>query len=118
MIKTEVLSANALMVALPEKLRAYDFLELAQQVDAIIAEHGAIRLLIDASHFGGWENMAAFEKHAGFVRDHQMKADRIAVIASHDWQHWLIGTVRVFVHPEVRSFDEAHVADAMQWIVG
>ena len=118
MIKTEVLSANALKIVPPEKLKAYDFLELAPQVDAIIAEHGTIRLLIDASHVGGWENMAAFEKHAGFMRDHQMKVERIAVIASHDWQHWVIGTVRVFVHPEVRSYDEAQVLDALQWIVG
>ena len=38
-----------------------------------------------------WENMAAFETHAGFVKDHQEKVDRIAIIIAHDWQRWLVG---------------------------
>jgi hypothetical protein len=75
-------------------------------------------LLIDASGFDGWENIAAFENHAGFVKIHQQKVDRIAVIVAHDWQHWLVGAVRMFLHPEVRAYDERHENEALKWIVG
>lgn len=33
--------------------------------------------------------------------------ERIAVIVGHEWQDWLIGAVRVFVHPEVRTLIRA-----------
>jgi hypothetical protein len=51
--------------------------------------------LINASNFGGWENMARFERHVGFVKDHHRKVGRIAVITGHDWQgkalQWITG---------------------------
>ncbi len=118
MIKTEVISANCLRITVPEKLKADDFRQIAPQVDSLISVHGKIRLLIDASGFNGWENIEAFETHAGFVKNHQQKAERIAVIAGHDWQHWLIGVVRMFVHPQVRAYDKSHESEALQWIVG
>ena len=118
MIKTEIISGNVLRITAPEKLKADDFRQIAPQVDSLISQHGQIRLLIDASGFNGWENISAFEKHAGFVKSHQRKIERIAVIAGHDWQHWVIGAVRMFVHPQVKAYDKSHENEALQWIVG
>ena len=118
MIKTEIISPNALKIVVPDKLKADDFRQIAPQIDSLISQHGKIRLLIDASGFNGWENITAFEKHAGFVKNHQQKIERIAVIAAHEWQHWLIGAVRIFVHPEVRAYDKSHASEALRWIVG
>ena len=117
-IRTEIISGNALRIVAPEKLKAGDFGQIAPQIDALISQHGQIRLLIDASGFNGWESIAAFENHAGFVKNHQHKVERIAVIAAHDWQHWLIGTFRIFVHPTVRAFDKSQETEALQWLLG
>ena len=117
MIKTEIISANALKIVAPDKLKADDFHQIAPQIDSLISQHGKIRLLIDASGFNGWENIETFENHAGFIKNHQKKIERIAVITAHDWQHWLIGAVRIFVHPEVRAYDKSHASEALQWIV-
>jgi hypothetical protein len=118
MIKTEIISANTLRIVAPEKLKADDFHQIKPQIDSIISQQGKIRLLIDASGFNGWENIAAFEEHAGFVRTHQHKVERIAVIAGHEWQHWLIGAFRVFVHPQVKAYDKRHESEALQWLSG
>jgi len=118
MIKTEVISGNVLRITAPEKLKADDFRQIAPQVDSLISQHGQIRLLIDATAFNGWENISAFEKHAGFVKSHQRKIERIAVIAGHDWQHWVIGAVRMFVHPQVKAYDKSHENEALRWISG
>jgi hypothetical protein len=118
MINTEIISADILKIKVPEKLKADDFRQIAPQVDSIISRYGKIRLLIDASGFSGWENIAAFENHAGFIKSHQQKVERIAVIVAHDWQHWLIGAVRMFLHPEVRAYDKGHETEALQWITG
>ena len=116
MIKTEIISDHVLRITAPEKLKADDFRQIAPQVDSIISRYGKIRLLIDASGFNGWEDIAAFGNHAGFVKNHQQKVDRIAIIVAHNWQHWLIGAVRVFLHPEVRAYDKGHESEALQWI--
>jgi hypothetical protein len=117
-IKTEIISGNVLRIIAPEKLNFDDFRQIAPQIDSLISQHGKVRLLIDASQFSGWENIAAFEKHAGFIKDHQQKVERIAVIAGHDWQHWVIGALRIFLHPDVRAYDKSHESEALQWIVG
>ncbi len=86
MIETELISANALKIIARERLSADDFRRLAPEVDSLIGQHGAIRLLIDATRLGGWEDVGAFAKHLAFVKDHQHKVERIAVIVGHDWQ--------------------------------
>jgi hypothetical protein len=118
MIKTEIISANALRIIAPDKLKADDFRQIAPEIDSVISQYGKIRLLIDGSGFNGWENIAAFENHAEFIKSHQQKIERIAVIAAHDWQHWLIAAVRILLHPEVRAYDKNHESEALQWIMG
>ena len=117
MIKTEIIQSNALRVAVPAKLKIGDFQQIAPEVDSIIRQYGKIRLLIDASKFSGWENVSAFENHAAFVKSHQQEVERIAVVVAHDWQHWLVGAVRIFVHPEVKAFDQAQEAEALRWVI-
>lgn len=117
MIKIEAVRDNVMRVTAPEKLKADDFQKIAPQVNSILQRYGKVKLLIDATAFNGWENIAAFENHAAFVKSHQQKIDRIAVIIAHDWQHWLIGAVRVFLHPQVRAYDKGHESEALQWIV-
>jgi hypothetical protein len=75
-----------------------------------------LRLIIDASALEGWENIAALERHASFVKSHHHKVERIAVIVQHEWQRWLIGALRVFLHPEVRAFDKSDETAALAWM--
>jgi hypothetical protein len=118
MITTEPISACALKITVSEKVKADDFRQIAPQIDSLIQQQGKIRLLIDASNFSGWENIAAFERHIGFVKNHHQKVERISVITGHDWQHWVIGTIRLFVHPEVRAYDKGQESEALEWITG
>jgi len=118
MIRTEIIYDNALKIIVPDKLKADDFHQIAPQIDSLIRKHGQIRLLIDASGFTGWENITAFESHAKFVKTHQKKIERISVITTHDWQQWLIGAIKIFVHPQIRAFDKSHESNALQWISG
>jgi hypothetical protein len=116
MITIENIKANVLKVTVPEELKAGDFDQIAPQVDKLIQQHGKIRLLLDASKFGGWENTAAFEQHMGFVKNHQQKIERAAMIAGHAWQHWVVGAIKLFVHPEIRIYDKKQESEALAWI--
>lgn len=117
MIKTEIISANVVKITAPDKLKAGDFQEILPQIDSLISRNGKIRLLIDASGFNGWESIEAFENHAEFVKNHQQNVERIAVIVGQEWQHWLVGAIRMFVHPDVIAYDQSHKRDALQWLL-
>ena len=116
MFKTESLAANILKITAPEKLSADDFKSLAPQVDAVIQQHGKIRLLIDATHLTGWSNIASFEAHLGFVKTHQHQAERVAIIIGHDWQRWIAAFAGAFLHPLIKTFTSAEEAAAAAWI--
>lgn len=116
MIRFEPISASAMKVVPSDKLTVADFRLLGPQIDALIDRSGRIRLLIDATQFGGWENFKAFEIHTGFVKTHQMYVERLAVITGHAWQHWLVDTLRMFLHPEAKAFERGQEGEAMQWI--
>ena len=116
MIKTDVIAPGVLKIVAPVKLNAEDFSDLAPQVEAILEQQGKIRLLIDATHLEGWDTVTALEKHVAFVKAHQQKVERIAVITRHDWQIWLIGAVKVFLHPVVRTFDKGDESEALRWL--
>jgi hypothetical protein len=116
MLKLEVIAPGVLKIVAPVKLGADDFAQLAPKVEAILKHEGKVRLLIDATQLEGWDNIAALEEHAAFVKAHQQKVERIAVIAAHEWQHWLVGAVKVFLHPQIRVFDKGDADQALRWI--
>ena len=116
MLTTQIIAPGVLKVVAPKTLEADDFLALAPQVDEIIRDFGKIRSVIDATHLEGWGSLTALEKHAAFVKDHQESVTRVAVLARRDWQHWIVGAVRVFLQPEVKAFDPGHETEALRWI--
>jgi hypothetical protein len=116
MIKAEHIAPNIWKIIAPETLQADDFLDLAPMVDSLMKHKGSIRLLIDASKLNGWASTNSVEKHIMFVKAHQHQVERIAVIARHDWQHWFVSAIRVFLHPEVKVFDKAHEVESLGWL--
>ncbi len=116
MMKAQPIADGILKVVAPTKLQSGDFAELARQIEPIIQQTGQLRHLIDASDLEGWKDLTALEEHAAFVKSHQEKVDRIAVIAAHDWKRWLISAIKVFLHPEVRLFQSRQEDDALRWL--
>jgi hypothetical protein len=115
-IKIEPLDGGVIRITPSNKITDFDFAKIAPQADSLINTDGQVRLLLDASQFHGWENFSAVENHAAFVNNHQQNVDRIALLAGHDWQHWLVGALRVFLHPEVRVYSPAQESEAMTWL--
>ena len=117
MIRTEIIGSNVIRITAPDKLERADFEHLAPVADDLIKKFGTLRLLIDATSLKGWRNVAALQHHAMFVKGHQRKVDRLAVILAHEWQHWLIGAAKVFLHPEVRVYKKNEEREALKWIL-
>ncbi len=116
MITIEPISGGAFKVHVIGKLHENDFKTLEEKIDPIIKTHQALKLMIDATQFDGWANMDTASRHFSFVREHQKRIERIALVAGHEWQHWIAGIASVFVHPEIKVFDKGESAIAQSWL--
>ncbi len=115
----ETLSDNTLKVVMPAKLTAEDVAQLAQQLDGLIAQKGRIKLLVDLSNFGGWENMEALGAHMDQLRYIQQRIghiDRIAVVTGHPWQQQLFSQIGNVMHTTAMTFDKSQEAAAAAWL--
>ncbi len=114
----EVLTAadNIVEVALKGNVRANDFDHIRQHIDELIAKHGTIRLLLDASEFEGWQDVDAAKTHFMFVKEHHNRVERIAILGNHQWQYWLASAIGVFLHPEVKCFESGEQGTAREWL--
>jgi hypothetical protein len=94
-----------------------DFVELAATVDPYLERHGRLKgLLILASAFPGWEDLAALREHLAFVSGHHRAICRVAVVSDSSAFRALPRLVRRFVDPEVEVFPENQRADAERWL--
>jgi hypothetical protein len=115
----ETLSDNTLKVVMPAKLAATDVTALAQQLDGLIAKAGRIKLLIDLTNFGGWENMEALGAHMDqfkFVHERIAHIERIAVITGNPWQQQLFQAITGVLHTQAMTFDKGQEAAAAAWL--
>ena len=116
----DTISDNALKVVMPAKLTSEDVAQLAQGLDGLIAQRGRIRVLLDLTNFGGWENMEALGAHIDqlkFVQERIRHIERIAVIAGYPWQHQLFDWVGGVVHTQANVFDKGQEAAAVEWLL-
>lgn len=116
MIFTELIGPNILKIRISGLAHDNDFVKLIPQVNRLLDAHGSLALLLDATAFDGWSDMQAAKKHFAFVRDHQMKIGRIALIVGCAWQQWIAGAVSAFAHPEIKIFTKTSLGQASTWL--
>ena len=77
-----------LRVAPSGALTVEDFAGLARFADAYLNTHGTLGgLLIEAQAFPGWDSFAALSAHLRFLRDHQRRIERIALVTDSPIAH-------------------------------
>lgn len=118
MIEVEMLGGNAVAVTLPRIIEEGGFPALAAQIDALVAEHGSVRVMLNVSGLRGWAGWRAFREHIEFVRGHQRKVRRLAVITGPAWQSGLARILRIVVSPRVKVFGREEIDAARRWLRG
>jgi hypothetical protein len=116
----ENLSDNALKVTMPAKLAADDVAQLAGRLDDLIAQRGHIRLMIDLTKFGGWENLEAMGAHLDQLKlmpERAKHIERIAVIIGYPWQQQFLQMLRNVLPTQVQAFEANEEAEAKQWLL-
>ena len=94
-----------LRVAPSGALTAEDFTGLARFADAYLNTHGTFGgLLIEAKAFPGWDSFAALSAHLRFVRDHQRRIERLALVTDSPIAHVVELLAEPFVAADIRLF--------------
>ncbi len=94
-----------------------DFVKLAGVVDPYIEATGGLAgLIIEAPAFPGWESFGAMATHFRFVRDHQKRVKRIAVVTDSAMGDVAERLASHFVSAEIRHFPAGQIEAARQWI--
>ena len=118
MLKHELLADKGVLIVRPEEpLSAADFAALAAEVDPYIETHGELKgLMICAHAFPGWENVDGAVSHFKFVRDHQSKIAKVAVVSDSDILAFLPRLVSHFVSADVKHFKGDEERQALAWL--
>jgi hypothetical protein len=107
---------NLVEATVTGKITADDITNLQSIAEKLIAQHGKLKILANATKFEGWENIAAMEKHITFVKNHQQYVEKVAVIAGYLWQHWFAAAMRLLLTPEIKVFESEEKEEARKWL--
>jgi hypothetical protein len=96
-----------------------DFKTLTADVDRYLASHDTWNgILLGVAHVPGRENFAAFIQHMRFVRDHQKRIARVAVLTDNSLLKIAPEIAAHLAHPEFRVFASGDRAGAVDWLKG
>jgi len=108
--------SGVMVVEVHQALRTQDFDALALAADVWIEAHGGLQgFVIHARAFPGWENFASVLRHVRFVRDHQRKIRRIALVIDSAMATLAPVVAEHFIQAEIKSFAYDHLDDAITW---
>jgi hypothetical protein len=117
-INPELDRDNGIVTVSPEgKLEKTDFEQLSRLVDPYIEQNGKINgLLIYASDFPGWKDLAALISYIQFIDDHHKKIKRVAVVTDETFLSLLPSVAEHFVNAEVKNFRFDDREQAESWL--
>ena len=118
MVEYELLRAEGVLVLrLRDRLEAFDFEKVAQEVDPYIDANGKLHgIMLDAEAFPGWKDFAALVAHLRFVRDHHRKVARVAVVSDSTFLSVAPKIASHFVQADLRHFVPAEREAALAWL--
>lgn len=85
------------------RLTDEDYRSFAPKLEALIREHGPIRLLVDLTAFEGWTAHAAWDDFTFGLR-HRRDFERIALVGDKKWEGLAARMARAVMKAEVRRF--------------
>ncbi len=98
-------------------LQKADFDRLTEMFDARIAAGGPVpNLVIHARGFPGWSDFAAFSEHLRFVRSHESKIAKIALVSDSGILDIAPKIARHFIAARLRHFPNDELSDALDWV--
>jgi hypothetical protein len=119
MLDFSIMQQEGILVLKPQgPLSKEDFSGLTAAADAYLADHTKLHgVMVYAKGFPGWESFGGFTAHMHFVRDHQHKVERIAIVTDSPAAGVAESLGKHFISAEVRHFAFPEEKQAMDWLM-
>lgn len=110
--------ARAILHVKPSRpLETTDFKALEEAVDPFITQKGGLAgLVIESSHFPGWESLNALFEHLRFVHEHHRKIQKVAIVTNSSLGDIAEKIGTHLVAAEVKHFGAGNLEKALQWV--
>jgi len=108
-------SGNLLEVKVTGKLTREFYQALAPKVDALIQQHGRIRILVIMHDFHGW-TLGAMWEDMKFDLSHWKDIEQLALVGESKWEQGMAAFCKPFTKAKIQYFDHSKEAEARQWI--
>ena len=110
-------NGSALALKATGKLTDADYKEvLIPNIEEIIKQSGKAKVLLYLPEdFAGWEPHAAWDD-ARFGLQHRNDFEKLAVVGGAKWVEWATKIASYFMEGEVKTFPEAHLSEALDWV--
>jgi hypothetical protein len=101
------------------KLTAEDYGLLIPKVDAAIAAHGTINMLVQIEGSVGWDSLQAAKADFKFGTDQYRHVERCAFVSDKNWFRWVVKLMDPFTRrTEEEFFEPSQLQDAWAWACG
>jgi hypothetical protein len=98
------------------ELEAADFERVGAELDPYLGKAGGLSgLMIVAEHFPGWDDFSALSAHMRFVKEHQAKIRRIALVTNDRLVSAIPRFASRFIAAEARAFPMSRRDEALLW---
>lgn len=108
-------TGQVVTIELTGKLTKEDYKRFVPRIEALIGEHGKLRLLVEMRDFHGWE-MAALWEDIKFDMKHFGDIERLAMVGDRKWEKGMAGFCKPFTKAEIRYFDRTEKDQALEWL--
>ena len=109
------ITGNVVEVHITGKLTKEDYEQFVPATEALIKEHGKIRVLFVMHDFHGWTAGALWDD-LKFDLKHFAHIERVAIVGESKWEHGMAIFCKPFTLGKVRYFDISQIDDARKWI--
>jgi hypothetical protein len=110
---------NSILYLKPEQaLSTEDFLQISSVLDSYFKDRAQLRgLVIETKNFPGWENFDAFIAHVKFIRKHNARIQRIALVTDSKFADFAKSFIGLFVKSQIKHFYYDQASFATKWIL-
>ncbi len=108
-------TGKSLHVKVTGKLTKESYEEFVPAIEALIQEHGRIRILFEMHDFHGWTAGAMWED-LKFDLKHWKDIELLAIVGETKWEKGMAVFCKPFTAAKIQYFDHSKLDEAMSWI--
>lgn len=112
---TEIADGKIVEVHVSGKLEKEAYEAFVPQTEALIQQHGKLRLVVVLADFHGWD-MGALWEDMKFDLKHFRDIEKLAIVGESKWEKGMTMFCKPFTTAEIKWFTHDELETAREWI--